>query len=65
MRRPGETEGGEGEVMVMPVTGLMMGIALRVRVAAGWCSFKVDCWLWKVGGTKGGEDELSEKAGAT
>jgi hypothetical protein len=29
--------------MEMPVAGLMIGMALRARVAAGWCSFKVDC----------------------
>jgi len=33
--RPGETEGG-GLDMVMPVAGLMMGMALRARVAEGW-----------------------------
>lgn len=32
---PGETEGG-GLAMVMPVKGLMIGMALRARVAAGW-----------------------------
>lgn len=32
--RPGETEGG-GLDMVTPVVGLMMGMALRARVAAG------------------------------
>lgn len=43
--RPGDTEGG-GLDMVMPVAGLMMGMALRARVAEGWWSFKVDCgWL--------------------
>lgn len=48
----------------MPVLGLMIGMALRPRVAAGWCNW---LWLWKaVGGTKGGDEELSEKAdGAT
>ncbi len=61
IRTPGDTEGGEGLDMVMPVTGLMMGMA---RVTEGWCSFSVDCWAWKAGGTKGGEVELSEKAGA-
>ncbi len=40
---PGDTDGGEGLDMGMPVAGFMMGMALRVRVAAGWCSFKVDC----------------------
>jgi len=35
----GDTEGG-GLAMVMPVEGLMIGMALpRVRVAAGWCNF--------------------------
>ena len=29
--------------MEMPVAGLMMGIALRARVAAGWWSFMADC----------------------
>jgi hypothetical protein len=29
--------------MEMPVAGLMMGMALRARVAEGWWSFKVDC----------------------
>jgi hypothetical protein len=29
--------------MEMPVAGLMMGMALRARVAAGWWSFKADC----------------------
>lgn len=31
----GDTEGG-GLAMVMPVAGLMIGMALRARVAAGW-----------------------------
>jgi hypothetical protein len=31
----GDTEGGEGEFIRMPVLGLTMGIALRIRVAAG------------------------------
>jgi hypothetical protein len=49
--------------MVMPVVGLMIGMALpRVRVAVGACI--IDCWLWKPGGKNDGEDELSEKAGA-
>lgn len=64
----GDTEGG-GLDMVMPVAGLMMGMALRPRVAAGWCSL----WLvggempgWKLaGGMKGGDDELREKPGGT
>lgn len=43
--RPGDTDGG-GLDMVRPLAGLMMGMALRVRVAAGWCSFSVACWLW-------------------
>lgn len=53
--------------MVAPVAGFTMGIALRPRVAAGWCSLKeLDGWLRKAGGTKGGDDELREKAaGAT
>jgi len=33
----GETEGG-GLDIVMPVAGLMMGMALRARVAEGWWS---------------------------
>ena len=37
----GDTEGG-GLAMVMRVAGLMIGIALRPLVAAGWCSFSVD-----------------------
>lgn len=51
--------------MVMPVAGLMMGIALRARVAAGWCSFSEDCVCWKLGGTKDGDVELSENDVAT
>ena len=43
---------------------MMIGIA-RPRVAEGWCSFKLDCWAWKLGGMNGGEVELSEKPGAT
>lgn len=39
--RPGDTDGG-GLDMVMPVRGLMMGMALRARVAEGWWSFKDD-----------------------
>jgi hypothetical protein len=38
-----------------------MGMALRVRVAAGWCNLSVDCWAWWVGGTKAGDEELREK----
>jgi hypothetical protein len=38
----GETDGG-GLDMLMRVAGLMMGMALRARVAEGWWSFKVDC----------------------
>jgi len=38
----GDTDGG-GLDMVRPLAGLMMGIALRARVAAGWCNFKPDC----------------------
>jgi hypothetical protein len=57
----GDTDGG-GLAMVIPVDGLMMGMALpRVRVAAGWCSFM----LWNEGGMKAGDVELREKAGAT
>lgn len=52
--------------MVIPVRGLMMGMALRARVAAGWWSLRLlECWLWNVGGMKGGEDELSENPDAT
>ena len=61
--RAGDTDGG-GLLMVAPVDGLMMGMALRARVADGWCSFKLECWL-KAGGINGGDDELREKAGAT
>lgn len=50
--------------MEMPVAGLMMGMALRPRVAEGWCNFRLDCCPWKLGGTKAGE-ELREKLGAT
>lgn len=47
--------------MVRPLAGLMMGMAFRVRVAAGWWSFNVACCVWwKVGGTKAGEVELRE-----
>jgi hypothetical protein len=60
----GDTEEG-GLDMEIPVAGLMMGIALRPRVAAGWCSLRL-AWLWKLGGgTKGGEAEFREKPGAT
>lgn len=38
----GDTDCG-GLDMEMPVAGLMMGMAFRARVAAGWCIFKVDC----------------------
>jgi hypothetical protein len=31
----GDTEGGDGEFIRIPVLGLTMGIALRIRVAAG------------------------------
>jgi len=53
--------------MVMPVSGLTMGMALRGRVAAGWWSLREDDddWLWNVGGMNGGDDELREKTGAT
>ena len=51
--------------MVMPVAGLMMGMALRARVADGWWSLRLECWLRNAGGTNGGDDELREKAGAT
>ncbi len=57
----GEMEGG-GLDMVMPVRGLMMGMALR-PLAAGWWSLKLDWLLWSVGGMKEGEAELSEKPG--
>lgn len=60
----GDTEEG-GLLMAAPVAGLTIGMALRPRVAAGWCNLRLDCWLWKEGGTKGGDDELSENAGAT
>ena len=60
----GDTDGG-GLDMEMPVSGLMMGMALRPRVAAGWWSFKLECWLCMVGGRKEGELELREKPGAT
>jgi hypothetical protein len=39
----GDTDEG-GLDMVMPVAGLMMGMALRPRVAAGWWSFRLG-WL--------------------
>jgi hypothetical protein len=38
----GDTDCG-GLDMEMPVAGLMMGMAFRARVAAGWCIFMVDC----------------------
>jgi hypothetical protein len=60
----GDTDGG-GLDMEMPVSGLMMGMALRPRVAAGWWSFKLEWKLCMVGGTKEGEVELREKPGAT
>lgn len=63
-RRAGDSDSG-GLGMEMPVAGLTMGMALRPRVAEGWCSLKLEGWAWKLGGIKGGEDELSEKAGAT
>lgn len=52
--------------MVMPVAGLMIGMALgRSRVAEGWWILSPeDCCVWNAGGTNGGDDELSEKAGA-
>lgn len=56
----GDTEGG-GLDMVKPLAGLMMGIALRVLVAAGWCSLRLDCWCWNVGGTNAGDVEFSVK----
>lgn len=64
IREPGDTDGG-GLDIVMPVAGLIMGMALRVRVAAGWWSFRVDVWAENMGGTKGGDDELSRKPDAT
>lgn len=60
----GDTEGG-GLDMEMPVRGLMMGMALRPRVAAGWWSLMLESWVCMVGGTKEGEVELREKPGAT
>jgi hypothetical protein len=51
--------------MEMPVDGLIMGMAFLPRVADGWWSFKLDCWLIKLGGMKGGEEELRENPGAT
>jgi hypothetical protein len=51
--------------METPVAGLMIGMALRARVAEGWWSFKGDCWLWYAGGIKDGEDEWNEKVEAT
>jgi len=52
--------------MEMPVDGLIIGMAFpRVRVAAGWCSFKPELLLWYEGGMKAGEVELREKGGAT
>jgi len=38
--RAGDTDGG-GLDMEMPVAGLIIGIALRARVAEGWWSFNV------------------------
>jgi hypothetical protein len=35
----GETDGG-GDVMLMPVEGLTIGMA-RMRVAAGWCNLRL------------------------
>lgn len=40
----GETDCGGLERT--PVKGLTMGMALRMRVAAGWCSFNGVGWLW-------------------
>lgn len=51
--------------MVTPVTGLMMGMGFRARVAEGWWSFSADCWLWYPGGMKGGDAECRAKADAT
>lgn len=48
--------------MLIPVLGLTIGIALRMRVAAGWCIFKFAkfCWVcWK--GMYGLDWELREK----
>lgn len=61
--RLGETDCG-GLDMLRPVIGLTMGMALRVRVAAGWWSFN---GVETAAGTKGVELELSEKldSGAT
>jgi hypothetical protein len=61
----GDTDWG-GLAIVMPVEGLMIGMALpRVRVAAGWCNFRPELWLWNEGGMNAGEVELREKGGAT
>lgn len=44
MRPDGDTDaGGLGTVRPWPLAGLMMGMALRVRVAAGWWSFRLEC----------------------
>lgn len=53
--------------MVIPVAGLIMGIALRpLVVAATWAILWLDCCVWKLaGGMNGGEEELSEKPGGT
>ena len=56
----GDTEGGDGEFIRMPVLGFTMGIAFRIRVAAGWCSLRVVGWLWYEG-TYGLELELRVK----
>jgi hypothetical protein len=40
----GDTDWG-GLDMEMPVAGLMMGMALRARVAEGWWSFMAGCWF--------------------
>jgi hypothetical protein len=60
----GDTDGG-GLDMVRPLAGLMMGMALRARVAAGWCNFRDDCCVWYVGGMNAGVEELREKVETT
>lgn len=56
----GDTDCG-GLDMLIPVLGLTMGIALRIRVAAGWCSFSAG-WPWyPVAAIYGLELELREK----
>lgn len=61
----GDTDCG-GLDMLMPVLGLTIGMALRIRVAAGWCSLRDWGWLWYEG-IYGCEFELREnpESGAT